>query len=225
METRAMTVILRKDATDVETRLRDFGLSITEIHDVARAAYIAKAGCSPLHPPTYPGTAGWAAAVYTMRDKKLPHGWRRADPGNFSITINDANRFYIVVATGDQLAGRSIGKAPTTKSVKGMKTEAAVAATRQLTLFPDKAFDELKLNAELANYCAWFLLLNIVEGHVFIELSSPSEMAKGKITSWHERIIIPPLSSDPSIEGRDAGTPGDAGDFAPDVDIDVQRIA
>lgn len=220
-----MTLILRKDASDVEARLHDFDLSIAEVHDVARAAYIAKAGCSPLHPPTFPGTAGWAAAVYTMRDKKLPDGWRHADPGNFSITINDAKRFYIVVATGDQLAGRSIGKPPTTKSVKGMKTEAAVAATRQLTLFPDKAFDELQLNAELSSYCAWFLLLNIVEGHVFIELSSPSEMAKGKITSWHERIIVPPLSSDPSLDDRDAGAPADGGDFAPDVDFDVQRIA
>lgn len=220
-----VTVILRKDERDVEQRLRELDLSIAELHEVARAAYVAKAGSSPLHPPTYPGTAAWAAAVYTMRDKKLPHGWRHADPGNFSITINDAKRFYVVIATGDQLAGRSIGRAPTTKSPKGMKTEAAVAATRQLTLFPDKAFDELQLNAELASFRAWFLLLNIVDGHVFIELSSPSEMERGKISSWHERIIVPPLSGDTSTMelGKDDPDRGDG--FAPDVEIDVQRIA
>jgi len=217
-----MTEILRKDAVDVETRLRELDLSIAELHEVARAAYVAKAGCSPLHPPTYPGTAGWAAAVYTMRESKLPQGWRRADPGNFSITINDAGRFYVVIATGDQLAGRSIGKPPTTKSPKGLKTEAAVRATRQLTLFPDEAFEALKRDAELAGYKAWFLLLNIAEGEVLLELSSPMEMTNGKISSWHERIIVPGISFDPSLKGVGEG---DGGGFTPDIDIDIQRVA
>jgi hypothetical protein len=219
-----MTNILRTKDWDVEQRLRELDLSIAELHAVGRAAYIAKADCSKLHPPTYPGTAAWATAVLTLRDKKLPHKWRYSDPGNFSVTINDRGRFYIVVATGDQLAGRSHGKEPTTKSPKGMKTEAAVAANRQMSLFPEAIPEEVLLDAELGTYQAFFLLLNISDRQVYIELSSPSDMDKGKIVGWDERIILPPLDLDPTT-GLTKGGDGSGNGFAPDVDVDVQRIA
>lgn len=217
-----MQYVVRTNELDVEARLAELDLTIEELQEVGRAAYLAKLSCSPLHPPTFGGTSGWAAGVYTLRDQKLSHGWRMRDPGNFSITINDAGRFYVVVATGDQLAGKPFGKAPSTKSPKGLKTEAAVAATRQHVLFPDEGYEELKLDAELASFRAWFLLLNIEEKGVFIELSSPAEMIKGKIVSWSERIIIPALSGDP-IHGT--GEDDLTGGFSPDIEIDVQRVA
>lgn len=214
-----MTVILRKEEQDIEARLAELDLTVSELQEVARAAYLAKASCSPLHPPTFPGTSAWGAAVYTLRSRKLPHGWRRADPGNFSITINDARRFYVVIATGDELAGRSVGKVPTTKSPKGLKTEAAVKATRQLTLFPDEAYEELQKDADLAEYKAWFLLINISKEFVALEVSSPLDMKRGKITSWHERIIVPGVSFDQSVSDDD-----DDG-FNDDINIDVQPLS
>ena len=217
-----MQHVVRTNELDVAARLAELDLTIEELQEVGRAAYFAKLSCSPLHTPTFGGTSGWAAGVYTLRDQKLSHGWRMRDPGNFSITINDPGRLYVVVATGDQLAGKPFGKAPSTKSPKGFKTEAAVAATRQLVLFPDESYEELKLDAELVNFRAWFLLLNIEVNSVFVELSSPAEMIKGKIVSWSERIIIPALSGEP-IHGT--GKDDVTGGFSPDIEIDVQRVA
>jgi hypothetical protein len=219
-----MARLMHSSEPDVRTRLQDFGLSIEELHQVARAAYVAKADCSPLHPPTFPGTAAWATAVLAFRDMKLPEGWRAADPGNFSVTINDAGQFFVVIATGDDDAGRAHGREPTTKSTKGMKTEAAVAANRQMSLFPAEIPSEVLAESHLSKFKAWVLLLNIDGTTVYIELSSPSGMEKGKIVEWDERIIVPPLTL--GLAGGD-NSPGNgpiSGVFAPDVDVDVQRI-
>lgn len=215
-----MRQILLSDERDVAARLSELDLTIEELQEVGRAAYLSKLSCSPLHPPTFAGTSAWAAGVYTLRDQKLSDGWRMRDPGNFSITINDNRRFYIVVATGDQFAGK-FGKGPSTKSPKGLKTEAAVAATRQLSLFQDEVYEELQRDAELAKYRAWFFLLNIEETSVFMELSSPLEMVKGKIIGWSERIIVPALSGEP-IQGIGSEDPTNG--FSPDIEIDVQRV-
>jgi hypothetical protein len=214
-----MTDILRTKPWDVEHRLQELGLSTAGLHEVGRAAYRARANCSPLHPPTFPGTAGWAAGVFTLRDKYLPQGWRFADPGNFSMTINDKRGIYIVVATGDENSGRPIGKTPTTKTPKGMKTEAAVR--RQGEFWPDAVPKEEEAELGVDKFTAYWLLLNFSERSLLIELSSPSDIEGGKITAWHERIILPPIDFDTS--GKLVAD-GPSGGFAPDAEVPVERI-
>ena len=216
-----MTEVLLSKDWEVEQRLADLGLSIEGLHQVGRAAYRARANCSPasLYPPTYPGTAGWAMGVFTLRDIYLPKGWRAVDPGNFSMTINDERKIYIVVATGDENSGRPVGKTPTTKTPKGMKTEAAVRW--QGDLWPEAVpNDAVSLNG-VAKYTAFWLLLNFSKRQILIELSSPSDIEGGKITAWHERIVLPSIDFEPSVEA--VADSADSG-FAPDIDVSVQRI-
>ncbi|MCG0994850.1 hypothetical protein LHT11_06500 [Acetobacter indonesiensis] len=220
-----MTQILRKEPHDVAARLQELGLTIAELQEVGRIAYVHKGDCSPLSPPTFPGTVAWGQAVITLREIKLPHGWRKKDPGNFSMTINDEPSIYIVVASGDQFAGITYGKTPTTKTPKGYKTEQAVNATRQIAMdlgTEDAAIVESTKCTELYTHSAWFFLINIQENSVMMEISRPSEIIKGKITSWEERIIIPTLSME-SESDKDAND-GDNGGFNPDIDINIQPL-
>ena len=215
-----MTEILRTKEWEVDQRLRELGLSLEGLQEVAKAGYRARIGCSPLHPPTYPGTAAWAACVHGLRSRYIPHGWRFADPGNFSMTINDARRVFVVCATGDENSGLTVGKIPTTKTPKGLKTE--IAVKRQGEFWPDAVTDEAVIAGGVDGYAAFWFLLNIVGRRVYSEISSPAEILRGKITSWHERNVLPMIDLDgsPMEEAR-----GPRDGFTPEFDVPVQRIA
>lgn len=209
-------MILRSQEIEVSDRLSELGLSLKGLNEVTLAGFRARASCSPLHPPTFPGTAAWAASVHTLRSIFLPHGWRAADPGNFSMTINDERRVYIVCATGDENSGFTVGKTPTTKTPKGLRTE--VAVKRQAEFWPEEIPAEEKLAGGVTGYTAYWFLLNIVGRKIYAELSSPADIQRGKIIAWNERNVLPVRDLDLPLDDTDSG-------FTPDFDIDVKRIA
>lgn len=214
-----MTAQVYTKPWDVGRRLAELGLTVDILHDVARAAHLAKASCTSNDPPTFPGTMGWGRATRRLRELVLPEGWRKDDPANFSMTINDERRVYVVVATGDNLTGRPVGGNPQTKTSKGLRTEDAVRTNRQLELFPDAIPESIRMRPETSAYEAWYLLVDCTPERVYVELSCPSEMEGGKISNWRERIIPPSIDIDPcSVEPRPE-------DFSPDFDVDVKRIA
>ncbi len=215
-----MAAIVRVQEWEVGTRMREIGLTLDIPRHVGEAALRAREGCSPLHPPTFPGTAAWGAAVLTLRTLTLPRGYRAADPGNFSMTINDAKRLYIVVATGDEHSGYFSGKEPSTKMPKGLKTQQAVR--RQFSLFPEATPAKVEEQVGVAGYLGLWLLLNFRGRVVQMELSAPSDIVDGKMVGWHERNIIPSVAFDPDAA---AINPEDGDGFGPDFDVPVQRIA
>jgi hypothetical protein len=211
-----MAAVLRSKPHDVRQRLAELGLTVEILHDVVRAAQLARASCTPNDPPLLPGFLGYAYAIRKLRELLLPLGWRKDDPGNFSRTINDQRRIYVVVASGNEFAGRLSEAYPATKNPKGRHTEEAVKANRQIDLFPWTIPEEAKQTAETAYYQAWWLLSQTDDEAVFLELSRPHEMNGGQIIDWAERIILPPL------EGPSPATVPD--DFGPDFDPPVGRI-
>jgi hypothetical protein len=159
---------------------------------------------------------GWGRATRQLRDLLLPCGWRKDDPGNFSMTINDKRRMYVVVATGDGFTGRQ-GDDPRTKTpVFGRRRE--VGANRQLDLFPELIPETIRMRPETAGYTAWYLLIDLSAEKIFVELSRPLEMMSGKIAIWAERIIFPPIDPAP------AAVMVVPTDFGPDFEPDVRRI-
>lgn len=219
-EVRSKVLVLRAKEWEVSQRLRELGLDLEGMQSVSRAGYRARVGCSPLHPPTFPGTSAWAACVHGLRSQYIPAGWRFADPGNFSMTINDALKIYIVCATGDEASGKLIGRTPTTKTPKGQRTE--IAVKRQGELWPEAVPEDAAVAEGVGGYTAFWFLLNIEGRRIFSELSSPSEIQRGKITSWSERNILPVIDLDDSPI---VGTRGPRDGFTGEFDIPVQRIA
>ncbi len=211
-----MAAVVHSKTYDVRQRLADLGLEAKLLYDVARAHRLARASCTPNDPPLLPGFLGWAHANRKIRELLLPLGWRKDDPGNFSITINDSLRLYVVISTGDHLTGRAADADPQTKNPKGTRTAEAIKANRQIDLFPWTIPEEARKSAETAYYQAWWLLIDATADATYIELSRPHEMDNGQIIDWAERIILPPI---------DGAPPGPApDDFGPDFDPPVGRL-
>lgn len=167
-----------------------------------------------------PGTYAWAQTLRTLRDELLPLGWRKADPGNFSLTINDKRKINIVVESGDRFT-RLKHASPRTKSLKGLYVEAVALRNKLETdLFPESVTEELRRIAALLEYETYVLLIYITDESYVAELSLPDAVESGQIVSWKERIFIP--DTDDPFGGRKFVPSSDSGD---EIDIPVRRKA
>ncbi len=202
-------------------RLVELGVSVEAVQSAVAAGHVARITCTENDPPFIPGTEAWRRTVVTLRDELCPRGWRKADPGNYSLVINDARQINIVVASADALTRRSHGS-PRTKSLKGLYTEAATIRNRvEGDLFPETLAEDVRRVAALLEYPTWILLIYITDEEYRAELSLPVDMEDDQITAWEERIFIPDSSG---TSGGEVIVPT-ADDHGPDIDIPVRRKA
>jgi hypothetical protein len=203
-------------------RLAELGVAVEAIQRAVAAGHVARITCTENDPPFIPGTEAWRFTVITLRGELCPRGWRKADPGNYSLVINDARQINIVVASGDSFVFRRHGQ-PRTKSLKGLYTEAATIRNRiDVDLFPETLSEELRRIAAVLEYRTWVLLIDSTDEGYRAELSLPANMEDGQITDWDERIFIP----DAGESGSERVAEPDAGDNGPpDIDIPVRRKA
>ncbi len=200
-----MTIIHDTPAAALR-RLAELGVAPEAIQSAVVAGHVARITCTENDPPFIPGTEAWRMVVVTLRQELLPRGWRKADPGNFSLVINDARKINIVVASADGLTSRAHGS-PRTNSLKGLYTEAAtVRNCIESDFFPETFDDQIKAVAASLQYPTWVLLIFITDDEYRAELSLPEAMDDGQITEWRERIFIPhtPGSGGLSIEAPDS---------------------
>src|SRR6266446_667956 len=120
-----MPTIIHDTPAAAMRRLADLGVSLEALQRAVAAGHAARISCTPNDPPNIPGTHAWSYTVRTLREELCPLGWRKADPGNFPLVINDARKINIVVESGDALTHQAHGS-PRTKSLKGLYTEAAI---------------------------------------------------------------------------------------------------
>lgn len=216
MGTAAITA-LYQHPFDARRRLMELSISVEALIKAVQAGHLARLNCTDNDPPFIPGTEAWRMVVRTLRDELVPLGWRKDDPSNYSLVINDSSEINIVVASADELTCRWPGT-PRTKSLKGLFTEAAVLKNRlEGDLFPDTVEADLRRAATVLNYKTYMLLINIDDEQCRAELSMPSDFDDQMVTGWTERIFIP-------IQGIDGGVPQKI-DNAPDIDVPVKRRA
>lgn len=202
-------------------RLEELGIGLEPIQRSVAAGHAARITCTPNDPPFIPGTEGWRLTVRTLREELCPIGWRKADPNNFSLVINDARQINIVVASGDGLTRRRHAS-PRTKSLKGLYTEAAtIRNTIEGDMFPETLSEDLRRVAAILEYPTWILLVHITDEQYRAELSLPVEMEDDQIVDWKERIFIP--DTDDPFGGR-VGLPS-GNDQGPDINVPVRRKA
>jgi len=209
-----MNAIVRSEIWDVVRRLDELGLKAGPIQDAVRRGHLATDSCTPNHPPLMRGILGWGETVCALREHLAPIGWEASDDNNFAIVVSPNGQIAIVVATGDE--GTGITEAnPSTRSIKGPHTEAAVVVNQlqlNLELFPPVAVQK-KIDEQRATYV---LLVHRAPNEVRCELSLPREIVDGRISAWTERIILNsiPLDGEPvEISSPDQ----------PDLDIQVRR--
>jgi hypothetical protein len=202
---------------EVMTRLEELGVPLEALQRAVQAGFVARITCTENDPPQAPGTDAWRFTVRTLRDELCVRGWRKADPNNFSLTINDARRINIVVESGDALTRRRHAQ-PKTKSLKGLYVEAATLRnTLEGDLFPDTVSEDLRRVAAILEYPTWVLLIHITDEGSRAELSKPAVMEGEQIVDWSERIFIPDLE-DPFRSRREDPDTGHS-----DIDVPVRR--
>jgi len=201
------------------SRLAEIGVAIEALQRAVGDGHAKRITTTPNDAPQMPGTYAWAQTLRTLRDELLPLGWRKADPGNFSLTINDKRKINIVVESGDRFTRTAIS--PRTKALKGLYIEAAALRNRLETdMFPETVADELRRVAALLEYETYVLLIHITDDSYAAELSLPSAVEGNQIVSWKERIFIPD-TDDPFA----ARAPAPSSDEADEIDVPVKRKA
>jgi hypothetical protein len=190
-------------------RLAELGLSVEVLERVVRRADAEASTCTPFDPPILEGLTRWGRTSRYLREELVPQGWTFDNPRLVARTIHPSGTFAIVVSTGDELTGLA-GLLPTTRYRKGDATVQAVAVNEQLTFdFGDFNFSPGSVAADARVLLTWILLFYSDEDEFRVELSLPDGIEDGRITSWAERIIVPPfprdvaVMPDPYDDGRD----------------------
>lgn len=213
-----MPAILFKTPFDARRRLAEVGVSVEAVIKSLEAGQLARLSCTENDPPFIAGTEAWRFVVRTLREELLPRGYRKADPNNFSLVINDARRINIVVASGDGLTRNSSGN-PRTKHLKGLFTEAVIFRNKiEGDLFPESLSEELRTAVSVLEYPTWILLIYITDEEMRAELSFPDQIENGQIISWKERIFIPDAGDGATLKPADDV-------LGPDIDVPVRRKA
>jgi hypothetical protein len=206
-----------------ERRSRLYALDLDEIvmEEIVMFGVRARQSCSPLAPPSYPGTTQWAETIVGSRVHLIPKGWTPNDDHNFSRIVNPKETVAIVVATGDEHTGIATGE-PRTRYPKGPETTAAVKANVQMEL-PGLAIAHFDAISP-PTLETWIALLSYNEFECRYELSRPLEQDKeGRVIAWSDRIIFPPIDIE-GLPGRDNDGGNDHDDDEGGLDVPVERI-
>ncbi|WP_342151629.1 hypothetical protein [Methylorubrum sp. SB2] len=213
-----MQAVVYSEPYEVERRLKQLDIPVEALVRAAQAGHTALVTRSPNDPPSLPGTNAWGHTVRAVRDELLAiGGWRKDDPGNFSLTINDELGINIYVSSGDMYTGREPPyRQPKTKSPKGLYAEAAIKInTAQGDLFGNFQSDLVR-KAITLGHPTWFYLVYITDDEIRAELSFPDDFMDNEVSSWKERIIIRYIGTDPGVINTTK-------DFGPDFDVPVLR--
>src|SRR5580692_11294765 len=172
-------------------RLAELGLSIGLIERVVRRTDADVSTFTAFDPPIMLGLTRWGRISRYLREELVLQGWTYDNPRNLARTIHPSGEFAIVAATGDELTGLA-DLLPTTRYRKGDATVQAVAVNEQLTFDFGDTFTA-DITADVGAMLTWILLFFEDEAGFRVELSLPDGIEDGRITSWAERIILPPF--------------------------------
>jgi hypothetical protein len=205
-----------------KSRLLELGLTDELVREVVEYGLGARSACTALHPPSYPGYSQWAETHYAARLRLVPRGWTADDSRNFSRTVSPDGRMAFTVSTGDENTGKPGLPQPCTKHPRGSETGLAIEMNKQLSLFDAPVDSAADLSAVRPERETWTLLIATTPDEVRYELSLGDDQdAKGRITSWSERLLFPALEIDQSMIPDQGDVDDDDG--LGDIDVPVTR--
>jgi len=210
-----MRPLIKQGVITVTNALSELGLDFETIRDAVLTGEVARDSCTANDPPSVPGFNAWSNTVRALREKLIPKGWERNDDFQLSTVVNPSGTLAIAVVTGDDGTGRTDAD-PKTKYPKGPATGAAVNRNRFLPLF-DGWRPNSNEGKDKKKQATWMLLRKRVKDAVLVELSLPASMTdEGQVQGWLTRIILDPITIEPTIEVEDApaGQP---------IDVPVRR--
>lgn len=174
---------------------------------------------SDLEPPNAEGVTRYNKTNRFLREELLPSGWHPDNTQGYCRTVHPGREWAIVASSGDGDAGIWMpNRSPSTKYRKGETTEKAVTQNfSQLSFDLGEPF-QFAAQDDDDTQVVWYLLYNVTEDNIFVELSLPDAIEGGRITHWAERIIFDPIGRASSGSLPIEETPDDGnGDYMVDV--------
>ncbi len=193
-----MATLTMVDSDPGRDRLRELGVEPEWLTDAILAGEAEAMLCTLNDPPNFAGISRHAHTVRILREKAVPHGWKRENPRNSCRIVSPGREIAIIAASGNELTGLNQRQQPSTKYGKGVTLVDAVAANAQLEF--DLGLDpELLADDQATGIETWVLLYYRDKNQIRAELSRPESMVGGFIDQWAERIILAPISVEPSV--------------------------
>jgi hypothetical protein len=215
------------DPREVRLRLKQFDLETEAFEIAATKGLAAWLDTTENDPPTFPGTAAWAATTRSIREELITSGWgMRRNEMNVALIINEAMTMAIAVASGDDQTGRLSGF-PCTRSPKGPATEQAVRENSRQQKF-EFMIPEVVESTRVSGRSTWIFLIHRDTGahELRFELSRPTSISKdGYVDEWAERIIFTakPFGSDEAKTRGNGGNNGDNGQ-SPEIIVEIRKL-
>lgn len=204
------------------TALDALGLTEATLLESAEWGLRHAFSCSLHEPPSVPGVIAWGKIVRGLRDRLVPAKWKPNDANNYATVISPSGLDAIAVAAGDSGTGRAEAEVAT-RTTKGPVTRAK-AGQNQLSLF-EMVAEQFPSPRPLPNAGprTWLLLHYVDEEaeQIRVELSLPIGIDEnGRVTGWHQRIILTPI---PHLPAPFAETAPPAAETDGEIDIDIRR--
>lgn len=195
-----MREVVYSEVVDVKARLRKLGLSVSVLHEAIRIGEAHRNACTENDPSSFPGMIAWARTVRSLRELLASRGWLRSNEHRIPLVLNPSGVVAIAVATGNT----DTGNTDTPSKTKHPKGPATVAAVKQNAVQLAFDFYEEKgetLPQKTSDCLTWVLLFSHCSGEIRCELSLPNSIGEdSRVSSWNERIILPPVSMDTTPE-------------------------
>ena len=180
-----------EDPVDIAGRLDALGVGENSLRESVKQGVSYVLECTKHDPPWLKGIMGTGKIIRALRDVLIPRDWTYSNPRGYGITTHPSGEIAIAVAGGDANTGRAA--TPTTRTEKGPATRDAIYGNTQLQFSQlDPRFPRTNTTATSQTWILLFYVDDDAE-ETRMELSQPSGMDRDNhVTSWSERIILPP---------------------------------
>lgn len=204
---------------EIDSRLHTLGVAESLLRDAVSRGLSGRRSCTAFHPPNFPGIVQWAETHRALREFLVPTGWQPDDSGGFSTVIRPDGEVAIAVMTGSDRTGKSGLPHPVTKYTRGPLTHAAIEVNQlAMLLFGARAGQTVDEQETRARRVTWILLVSTRHDEVRMELSCPLAIDEsGRISAWSERIILPSLDLESTLEFVDDDDPDE-----PEIEVSVE---
>jgi len=213
-----MQAKIRVENWDVESRLRQLGLSRKELIDVVKASVAQHAFCSDNDPPNARGFESWRWGVRKLREiYRAKDEWDKDDTRGFSTIVNRKLKVRVAVMNSDGGAG-TLDAVPQNRSRKGAASEEVSIINQQLELGGSDWAPVPDENQGFEDYETWHLCIYIAGDVVRAELSRLHGFEAGYFTDCFEKIILLAPGDWEKQDFRDGSD-----DLGPDFAVEVTR--
>lgn len=202
------------DAQDVETALKNIGLTRDIVVEIARSAAAARADSLPVDPSGTPGMLSYIYGVRSLRLNLLKHGWRENRQGNVESTVNDEVGVQIFFQNVDVACNHF--KSPRAISRKGTASRSIVSAGQgELFGFPNNASENEVLGRTPT---VWVICVSVEGFSVRAEVSCPKNFEGCQFEDFHQRIFVLDENFEPTIDDH-----RDSDDSYEEFDVEISK--